>query len=58
MQYLLEAEENEKLYIKEDENSRVKWVPIEKMVEMPNKPFMQYVYDKAIKKMKSLKYVK
>lgn len=56
--YLLEADEIEELHIKEDENSGVKWVPIDNMVELSVEPFLQYVYDKAIKKMKELKYIK
>ncbi len=56
--YLLEADENETLHIKEDENSGVKWVSIDKMLELSTEPFMQYVYDKAIKKMKELNYIK
>jgi 8-oxo-dGTP pyrophosphatase MutT (NUDIX family) len=55
--FLLEAEEEESLHIKEDENSGVRWVPINKMVELSSEPFMQYVYDKAIKKMKELNFV-
>ena len=56
--YILEAGENQKLHIQEDENSGVKWVPIEKMVEIADEPYMKPVYAKAIKKMKELKYIK
>ncbi len=56
--FLLEGDENESLHIQEEENSGVKWIPIDQMVELSNEPFMQYVYDKAIKKMKDLKYIK
>lgn len=56
--FLLEADEKESLHIKEDENSGVKWVPINQMIGLSTEPFMQYVYDKAIKKMKELKYIK
>lgn len=56
--FLLEADENESLHIQEDENSGIKWVPIDQMVELSNEPFMQYVYDKAIKKMRELEYIK
>ncbi len=54
--FLLEADEEESLHIKEDENSGVRWVPINKMVELSREPFMQYVYDKAIKKMNELNF--
>lgn len=50
--FLLEGDESETLHIKEDENSGVKWVPIEQMVELSSEVPMKYVYDKAIKKMK------
>lgn len=50
--FLLEADEYEALHIKEDENSGVKWVPIEQMVEVSGDPPMMYVYGKAIAKMK------
>ena len=32
--YLLEADENEEIHINEDENSGVKWVPIDKILEV------------------------
>jgi 8-oxo-dGTP pyrophosphatase MutT (NUDIX family) len=56
--FLLEGDEKETLHIQENENSGVKWVPIEKMVELCPESFMQYVYDKAIRKMRELKYIK
>jgi 8-oxo-dGTP pyrophosphatase MutT (NUDIX family) len=56
--YLLEADETEKLSIKEDENSGVRWVPIGDMVGISIEPSLQYVYDKAIKKMRDLRYIK
>jgi len=31
--YLLEADENELLVIKEDENSGVQWIPIDKVIK-------------------------
>lgn len=56
--YLLEADEKEKVHIKQNENSGVEWVDINKMTEKSTEPFMKYVYDKAIKKMKELGYIK
>lgn len=58
LSFLLEGDERETLRVREDENSGVKWVPIEKMVELSNEPFMQYVYEKAIKKMRDSNYIK
>ncbi len=54
--FLLEGDERESLHIREGENNDVKWVPIEKMVEISIEPYMQYVYDKGIRKMRELKY--
>ena len=51
--YLLEADENEKIHIKEDENSGVKWVPIDKILEVSSEPWVrERVYAKIISKMK------
>lgn len=53
--YLVEADENELIVIKEDENSGVKWITIDKIVEKSTEPHMQHVYKKAIEKMKTIK---
>ena len=51
--YLLEADENEKIHIKEDENSGVKWVPIDKILEVSSEPWVRdRVYAKIIDKMR------
>ena len=50
--YLLEADENEILRIKEDENSGVKWVDIDKVIEVSSEPWMKGIYKKLIEKMK------
>ena len=51
--YLLEAEENEKIHIKEDENSGVKWIPIDNILEVTSEPWVRdRVYAKIIEKMK------
>lgn len=51
--YLLEADENEDIHIKEDENSGVKWVPINKILESSSEPWIRdRVYSKIINKMK------
>lgn len=38
--YLLEADDKEPLRIKEDENSGVKWIDIDKAIEVTNEPKM------------------
>ena len=51
--YLLEADENEEIHIKEDENSGVKWIPINKVLEASSEPWVRdRVYAKIISKMK------
>lgn len=52
--YLLEAYEEEALTIKEDENSGVRWVPIDKVNEYSNEAHMKKVYEKLISKIKEL----
>ena len=44
--YLWEADENETLKIKEDENSGVKWIDINKVIEITNEPKMIPIYQK------------
>ena len=50
--YLLEADEDEELKIKEDENSGVKWIDIDKAIEMSTEAWMREIYKKIIDKMK------
>ena len=51
--YLLEADENEEIHVKEDENSGVKWVPIDKILEVSSEQWVRdRVYAKIIDKMK------
>ena len=51
--YLLEADEKEAIRIKEDENSGVKWVPIDEIVEVSSEPWVSTrIYGKIIEKMK------
>lgn len=52
--YLLIADEDEPLVIKIDENSAVKWVPIDEVNIYSNEPQMQVVYEKLICKIKML----
>lgn len=51
--YLLEADENEEIHIKEDENSGIKWFTINEVVKVSSKPWVcDRVYTKIIDKMK------
>lgn len=49
--YLIEADENEPLQIKEDENSGVKWIDIDKAIEMSNEEKMKPIYQKLNEKL-------
>ena len=53
--FLVEADENEKLRIKDDENSGVKWVDNNKAVELTNEIKMKPIYKKKKKKVLKLK---
>ena len=46
--YLFEADEEEALHIKEDENSQVGWIPITELREKVTEPDMIPVYEKLI----------
>ncbi|MFL0268207.1 NUDIX hydrolase [Candidatus Clostridium radicumherbarum] len=50
--YLLIANEDESLKIKPDENSGVKWLPLDEIAQYSNEPYMVKVYEKIIKKIK------
>lgn len=51
--YLLEADENEQIHIKEDENSAVKWVPVNEIINVSSEAWIRdRVYSKIINKMK------
>ena len=53
--FLVEADENEKLRIKDDENSGVKWVDNNKAVELTNEVKMKPIYAKLNEKVLNLK---
>ena len=53
--FLLEANEKEKLRIKEDENSGVKWVEIDKATKLTNEEKMKPIYAKLNSKLKTIK---
>lgn len=48
--YLLEADENEPLTVKEDENSNVAWFPLEEAVRACTEPWMCPIYEKLNKR--------
>lgn len=52
--YLLEGDELEKLHIKEDENSDVKWIYIEEVSKYSTEPKMIKIYNKFHKKLTML----
>ena len=53
--YVLIASEEETLTVKEDENSGVKWIPIEELEAEVNEPQMIPIYTKIIEKAKNYK---
>lgn len=53
--YLLEADESEKLKVKEDENSGVKWLPINHLHEYSNEPHIVEIYNEFNGKIKELR---
>ena len=56
--YLLEADESEEIHIKEDENSGVKWVPIDEVLKVTSEVWVRdRVYAKIIDKMKKDKII-
>ena len=52
--YILEADENEELFIKEDENSGVRWIPIDEIEDNVNEEHMISIYNKLIQKAKNI----
>ena len=52
MAYVLEADEAEEVKVKEDENSGVKWVDIDRVLELTDEEHMKDVYSKLINKTK------
>jgi ADP-ribose pyrophosphatase YjhB (NUDIX family) len=53
--YILEADERDELIVKEDENSAVKWIPLDEINLYSNEPHMKYIYEKIVRKIKMLK---
>ncbi|MBQ2872760.1 MAG: NUDIX hydrolase [Bacilli bacterium] len=52
IEFLFEADENDTVRIKEDENSGVKWVDIDKVCEYSTEEKMKPIYKRLIEKMK------
>ena len=52
--YLLEADENDELTIKEDENSGVKWIPIDEIAKYSTEEDMIKLYEKFNQKIRTL----
>ena len=53
--YLFEAEEDQSLHIKADENSSVAWIPVEEIPEKSSEPwFVERIYSKLVKKAKCM----
>lgn len=56
--YLLEVDEKEMLHIKEDENSGVKWIPIEEVKDVSKEEWMkENIYTKLNEKLKEMKKI-
>jgi 8-oxo-dGTP pyrophosphatase MutT (NUDIX family) len=57
--YLLEADDEAEIRIKEDENSGVRWVPVKEVVDLcsESEPAMRYVYEKLMRRVASEKQV-
>ena len=53
--YLLEADENENLRTKEDENSGVKWIDIDDVLSITNEKNMKPIYRKLNEKLRGIK---
>lgn len=53
--YIFEADDGEKMRIKEDENSNVAWQPIDEAVNLSTEPHMKPVYQKLINRIYQMK---
>lgn len=50
--YLMEADDTEQLTVKADENSGVKWIPVNEIDAYSNEEHMKKIYAKILKKIK------
>lgn len=53
--YIFEADDNDEIRIKEDENSNVAWQNIDEAVALSTEPHMKGVYQKLIERVKQMK---
>lgn len=53
--FLIEADETDELIVKEDENSGVRWIPLDELNVYSNEPHMNKVYDKFSSKIRELR---
>ena len=53
--FLLEADEKEKIRIKEDENSNIKWIDIDDAIKVTNEEKMKPIYNKLNEKLRSIR---
>ena len=51
--YLFQANENDQLTVKVDENSAVKWIPLDEIDVYSNEPHMKRIYNKIIDKIEA-----
>jgi ADP-ribose pyrophosphatase YjhB (NUDIX family) len=51
--YLIEVDENEVLVVKPDENSDVKWIPIDEIDLYSKEPHMKKIYEKIVLKIRA-----
>ena len=55
--FLFEADENQNIRILEEENSAVKWLTFEQLIEKSNEPHMIKIYEKILQKIKNLEII-
>ncbi|MFW2490069.1 NUDIX hydrolase [Clostridium chromiireducens] len=55
--FLFQADENEILTVKPDENSGVKWIPINEIDLYSSEPHMKVVYEKIVYKLKNQLFI-
>ena len=52
--YLIEADENQTIHIKEDENSNIGWLKFDELIEKCTDDYMKPVYKKIVERIKQL----
>ena len=52
--YLFEADENQEIKIKEDENSNIEWLTFDELINKSTEPHMVYIFKKIIGRIKEL----